>query len=433
VNSPDPVVKVLAGLDQPANATVEFKDALLARLLAELRPAAEPRPRRDRPPRFYSLPSVRWRHRWRRFFVVLAAVALVAVVTASAFAVRAFLFGSARTAWGSSPTWSPDGRRIAFMVHRWPDGSAEVHVMNADGSGQRNLTRESGLDVSPELWSPDWRKVVLLRNPCAAVQRTCEGATQIYVMNADGSGLRRLARGGSVRRIWSGERAGGGDGLAWSPDGRRIAFMSDRDGDFDIYVVDLDGSGQRNLTRKPGFDKDPVWSPDGRRIAFVSSIDERHPDRRQEIYVMNADGSGRRLLARGHGAAWSPDGRKIAFRSDRDGNGEIYVMNANGTGQRRLTRNPASDGAPVWSPDGRKILFVRADFRFGNSEIYVINPDGSGQRNLTRNPAKDGTPSWSPDGRKILFVSKRDGNGEVYVMNADGSDQRNLTRLKGGN
>jgi Tol biopolymer transport system component len=371
--------------------------------------------------------------RGRRLVALAAAALVVAVATAAAFGtVRDFLFGTASTAWGGSPTWSPDGRRIAFTVHRWPDGPTEVYVMNADGSGQRNLTRESGLDVSPELWSPDWRKVVLLRNPCAAVQGACEGATQIYVMNADGSGLRRLARGGSVRTIWSGQRVGGDDGLAWSSDGRRIAFMSDRDRDFDIYVVNLDGSGQRNLTRKPGFDKDPVWSPDGRKIAFVSSIDERHPYRRQEIYVVNADGSGQRLLARGHAPAWSPDGRKIAFRSDRDGNGEIYVMNADGTGQRRLTRDPDSDGGPVWSPDGRKILFVRAEFRRGNSEIYVMNADGSGQRNLSRNPASDGEPSWSHDGRRIAFVSKRDGNGEVYVMNADGSAQRNLTRLRGG-
>jgi Tol biopolymer transport system component len=371
----------------------------------------------------------------RRRAVALAAAALVvAVGTASAFGtVRDLLFGNGSSAWGSTPTWSPDGR-IAYVAHPLPDGPGEVFVMNADGSGQRSLTREWGRHISP-IWSPDWRKVAFFSNPCEFVQHACIGNTTIYVMNADGSGLRRLARGGSVRLISTGQREGGGDGLAWSPDGRRIAFLSDRNGEFDIYVMNADGTGQRNLTRNPAFDSDPVWSPDGRRIAYVTSPRGKGATRQRAIHVMNVDGSGQKVL--GHGGccgpnvAWSPDGRKIAFRSDREGNGEVYVMNADGSGQRRLTRSPSSDGHPLWSPDGRKILFVRAEFRFGNSEIYVVKPDGSGERNLTRNPAEDSAAAWSPDGRKIVFVSKRDRNGEIYVMNADGSELRKLTQLKG--
>jgi len=376
----------------------------------------------------------------RRRLVVLAAAALVvAVGTAAAFGtVRDFLLGTGGSAF-SSPGWSPDGQRITFVSHRLGhDGtlSTEVYVMNADGSGQRNLTREWGLelDVSP-IWSPDWRKIAFVSDPCAAVAGAC--VTQIYLMNADGSGLRRVARGGKVRL----PGAAGFYALppAWSPDGRKIAFGSDRDGSVEIYVMNADGSGQRRLTRSPEVEGSLAWSPDGRRIAFVSRIgDARNPTRRQEIYVMNADGSGQRKLARdGHAPAWSPDGRKIAFRSDRDGNGEIYVVNADGSGQRRLTRNPTSDGGPLWSPDGRKIFFVRAEFRHGNSEVYAMNADGSGRRNLTRNAApprraQDGSPALSPDGRKIVFVSTRDGDGDVFVMNADGSGKRNLTRLKGG-
>ena len=371
----------------------------------------------------------------RRLLVLVTAALVVVVVTASAFGtVRDLIFGSGGSAY-ASPTWSPDGRRIAFRHHRWDDsgvGTTEVYVMNADGSGQRNLTREWGREVSP-IWSPDWRKIAFLRNPCDAVYRAaCRGNTTIYVMNADGSGKRKLARGGSVKESW-GQHEDGGDGLAWSPDGRRIAFLTDRDGNFEIYVMNADGSGQRNLTRKPAFDSDPLWSPDARKIAFVSAGDGKGPPRRQEIYVMNADGSGLRTLARGHAPAWSPDGRRIAFRSDRDGNGEVYVMNADGTGLRRLTHNPASDGGALWSLDGRRIFFVR--FQHGNSEIYVMNADGSGEQNLTSEarPARrayDGSPVMSPDGRRIAFVSERDGNGQIYVMNADGSGQRRLTPPK---
>jgi Tol biopolymer transport system component len=374
------------------------------------------------------------RRRRRRRVVALAAAALVVIVgTTSAFGtVRDLVFGTERTAWGSAPAWSPDGQRIAYTVHRYPpsSGPSEVYLMNAYGTEPRNLTETWGPDVFP-VWSPDWRKILFLRNPCTSVRRACRGITQIYVMNTDGSGRRRLARGGTLRTLFSGQFHYRSDSApAWSPDGRRVAFASDRAGNAEVYVMNADGSGQRNLTHSPGFDSDPVWSPDGRKIAFVSKA---FPQRPGDIYVVNADGGGLRNLTAGPGGgespSWSPDGRTIAFRSLRDGNGEIYVMNADGSGLRRLTRNAASDYGPLWSPNGRKILFVRV--RDGNSDIFVIDTGGGALRNLTRHTAEDGAPAWSPDGRKIVFVSKRDGKGEIYVMNADGSGLRRLTQLRG--
>ena len=152
-----------------------------------------------------------------------------------------------------------------------------------------------------------------------------------------------------------------------------------------------DGSGLRNLTSKlaagrglaAGPVSDPAWSPDGRKLAFVrlsASLGE-------PIYVVKADGSGlRNLTPKPVGThadpAWSPDGRKLAFVSDRDGNSEVYVMNANGSGQRNLTRNPAFDADPAWSPDGRKLAFVSN--RDGKYGVYVMNADGSGQRRVTQ-------------------------------------------------
>ena len=150
---------------------------------------------------------------------------------------------------------------------------------------------------------------------------------------------------------------GPGAGLAsdpvWSPDGRKIAFvrLSKRLG---VYVVNADGSGMRNLTPKPvGTDASPAWSPDGRKIAFVSLRDDN-----SEVYVMNANGSGQRSLTRNPAfdddPAWSPDGRLIAFRSTRDGNTDIYIMNADGSGQRNLTRSPANESSASWSPAQKK-------------------------------------------------------------------------------
>ena len=245
-----------------------------------------------------------------------------------------------------------------------------------------------------------------------AFRSSRDGNSEIYVMNADGSGITRLTN-----------RPEPNFNPAWSPDGRRIAFTSDRDGNFEIHVMNADGSGITQLTNHPERDWLPAWSPDGRRIAFDSSRDGN-----RDIHVMNADGSGiTRLTNRPEldsNPAWSPDGRRIAFHSSRDGNWEIYVMNADGSGITRLTNHPENDGSPAWSPDGRRIAFRSS--RDGNVEIYVMNADGSGITRLTNHPENDGSPAWSPDGRRIAFRSSRDGNVEIYVMNADGSG---LTRL----
>jgi Tol biopolymer transport system component len=215
---------------------------------------------------------------------------------------------------------------------------------------------------------------------------------------------------------------------AWSPDGARIAFVSDREDNSEIYVVNTDGSGQTNLTRNTAYDNNPVWSPDGARIAFAS-----HRDGNDEIYMMNADASGQTNLTRNtahdNNPAWSPDGARIAFYSYRDGNDEIYVMNADGSGQTNLTRNTAYDNNPVWSPDGTQIAFE--SISHSNFEIHVMNADGSGQTNLTNLSNSNFSPAWSPDGTRIAFQSSRstsDGPGDIYVMDADGSGPTNLTR-----
>lgn len=207
----------------------------------------------------------------------------------------------------------------------------------------------------------------------------------------------------------------------------RIAFVSERDGHAEIYVMNSDGSGQTNLTNSPSNDYWPQWSPDN-KIAF-HSYEPGDVGGNAEIYVMDANGKNWIRLTH-HEASdkfpgWSPDGQKIVFISDRDGDFEIYVMDSDGTRVSRLTRNPAKDYFPAWSPDGSKILF-ESD-RDGNTEIYVMNADGGGLVKLTNNPATDTLASWSPQGNKITFTSDQSGQEEVWIMNGDGSDPVQLT------
>ena len=239
-----------------------------------------------------------------------------------------------------------------------------------------------------------------------------DGNDEIYVMNADGSGQTRL-----TNNLAQDNRPD------WSPDGSKIAFASDRDGITQIYVMNADGSGVTKLTTFPGTNWSPAWSPDGSRIAFTNIYGTA------QVYVINADGSDQTRLTNStswdNQPNWSPDGSKIVFVTDRNGNREIYVMNADGSEQTRLTSNLAFNIDPDWSPDGSKIVFYSS--RDGNREIYVMNADGSEQTRLTSNVVLDGWPGWSPDGSKIVFVSDRNGNQEIYVMNADGSGVTRLT------
>ena len=240
-----------------------------------------------------------------------------------------------------------------------------------------------------------------------------DGNWDVYVMNADGSDVTRLT-----------DAAAWDQWPSWSPDGMRIAFHSDRDESWDIYAMNADGSDVTRLTDDTASDLGPSWSPDGRRIAFYSDRDGDF-----EIYVMDADGSGVTRLTDSPEPdwhpSWSPDGGRIAFVSERDGDFEIYVMNADGSDVTRLTDDTATDSSPSWSPDGRRIAF--ASDRDGDFEIYVMNADGSDVTQLTDDTASDLGPSWSPDGQRIAFMSSRDGDWDVYVMNADGSGVTSLT------
>ena len=245
-----------------------------------------------------------------------------------------------------------------------------------------------------------------------------DGTRGIWVMQADGTGLRRLT-------------SDPGDGQpVWSPDGTRLAFQAARDEDVRaldryglamhrmMYVMDAEGGNLRRLTDAPAAAL--RWSPDGRRLAFQSSAEDEanwHAESvvSNAIYVIGVDGrQQRRLTELGHRntfASWSPDGRRIAFASDRDRDWEIYVADLDGGREDRRTKRVGPDRYPVWSPDGRYLAFAAGDSATSRpgepvpATIKVLELETGSERPLVRAPENAVPRAWSPDGRQILFVS----------------------------
>lgn len=270
---------------------------------------------------------------------------------------------------------------ILFCSHRdRTDGMDGIYVMHADGSNVRVLSNTPGAtDWMPTL-SPDGTKIAFGSNRVDPEAFVGPDGTlmAIYLMNPDGSGQERV-----TNNKFSSYRP------SWSPDGTRIVYASYETGA--LFVMNADGSAQKRLTA--GQSGHPSWSPSGTVIAFsgqepVNSV--------SEINVVNVDGSGRRQLTHdgqtNEKPSWSPDGTRIAFSSKRGGNFDIYVMNADGTHERRLT-DAAVDDWPAWSPDGGSIAFTR-NLSASTSEIYVMKADGSGQTSVTK-----GQEAWCPSWR----------------------------------
>jgi Tol biopolymer transport system component len=364
------------------------------------------------------------------------------------------------------------------------NSTSNVWIVNADGSGAApvtTLTVANGFSLNP-VWSRDGRKITFRS------QRALDGsdalllsqASNLWVVNADGSGLTPLTK--------LTVNAASCFSPAWSPDGSKVSFGSGRalDGTdiananatSNIWVMNADGSSPTPLTRLTAFPTDsvgPAWSPDGGKIAFrsfraLNGSDAANTNLTSNIWVMNADGSSPTPLTRltatfssSQDHAWSPDGSKIVFASQRALDGSdasntnvtvnIWVVNADGSGTTALTKLTAlgaNSGTPVWSRDGSKIAFrsVRAlngsDAANTNAiaNIWVMNADGSSPTPLTKLTAANASsqnPVWTPDGNKIFFDSARALDGSdaantnattnIWVVNADGSSPTPLTKL----
>jgi Tol biopolymer transport system component len=250
-------------------------------------------------------------------------------------------------------------------------GSDKLFLLSPDGGEAVLLTRDDSRDLFPAC-SPDGSKIAFVSDRA--------GTSNVYVMNADGSQLRQLTR-----------NAGNNRGPCWSPDGRKIAFETDRDKNCEIYVMNADGSAPMNLSRNPGHDADPAWSPDGKKIAFVAW---RKPQKGYRLFVMDSDGGNARALTR---------------RDNRRG----YVF-------------------PPWSPDGKKIAYGDLVNKAA-IELFVCDADGSHVKQLTKLGGDNSLAAWSRDGQYILFqhVRRGDHTGSLRLIKADGSDQTVLLKVGG--
>jgi TolB protein len=235
-----------------------------------------------------------------------------------------------------------------------------------------------------------------------------ETAEVLFMSNRDGNGEIYLARAGQDWINLTNDPAAD-NWPEWSPDGARIVFQSKRSGNLDIWVMNADGSSPLQLTHDPEPDYLPAWSPDGRRITFTSWRHEpEDTERAPFIYLMNADGSEQRRLVRpslqtSAGAAWSPDGKLLVFsRKNGEEGATLCIADHDGANERPLTSDTAYNGSPVFSHDGTRIAFYCS--RGDTSALEVMNVDGSGRR-VVLAAGKNWYPRWSPDDRWLLFTA----------------------------
>lgn len=244
------------------------------------------------------------------------------------------------------PAWSPDGTKLAFA-------KGDVAVVNADGTGFKRLPRTAQLDETDPSWSPDGSRL--------AFRSEGGGPSGLYVINADGSDRRRIARN---------VRGGEESSINWSPDGTQVAFNTapSSSSGYQIYLMSSDGSGRRPLTNT-GNNADAAWSPNGTTLVFAGA--RERDEEPNGLYTLRLDGSERTFLADGaaalHHPVWSPDGSRIAFLRAGSKRATAHVIRPDGTGLKRLIRAGVWSDAPAWSPDGTRIALTRLSLSSGGS------------------------------------------------------------------
>jgi len=240
------------------------------------------------------------------------------------------------------------------------------------------------------------------------------GNKEIYIMDYDGANIEQITFDNAINIS-----------PRWSPDGKYILYSSMRDNYPDIYKVDIQTKEAELLIKKEGGDLSPAWSPDNKLLAFSLSFTGN-----AEIFTSNIDGSNLKQITFNPqidiSPSFSPSGKQIAFVSRRAGSPQIYIMNRDGTNLRRLTYYGNYNQTPSWSPRGDRIAFISLDVD-ADFDIYTIDVTGENIFQLTDFTKDNEDPCWSPDGLHITFCSTRGGMSEIYLMNWDGTDQTRIT------
>jgi Tol biopolymer transport system component len=309
-----------------------------------------------------------------------------------------------------------------FWRGRWPAASngtpqpvAETIAPTATGSALR--TRSVSPKSTPAAPTPQLPPI-LPGYDLVCMSRTGEDEPwQIIALNP------RSGETVAITQTSSNERT-----PRWSPDGRRLAFASDRDGEREVYVMDLSQpqAAPVNISQHPAPDWQPAWSPDGRRVAFASYRDDNW-----EIYVADADGSNLTRLTEhaenDFAPSWSPDGHRLVFVSRRYADADLFVIDVETRALTQLTTGQWNEFEPAWSPDGAWIAFVTQIEDQG--DIFVMRADGSEAVNVTQSPyANDFQPAWTPDSEWLIYVTYTTAKGDhdLWAMRRDGSDARPL-------
>ena len=247
------------------------------------------------------------------------------------------------------------------------------------------------------------------------------GADELYVISPDGTGELQLTTTPDDKSA-----------LAWTADGKQILFAAFANDSSRLYAINPDGKQQRVIASVPG--RAPTPSPDGSRLLYMSG-----PWTATRLMISASDGSSPQQITDGSSIAWtnhwSPDGKRIAFTGRIDPKGElaIFVMNVDGTGRGQVSHFPPGSGNaqwPLWSPDGRQLAIQVNRLHEHNAHIWIIDAKTGYARKLAAHdqPYLDETPAWFPDGKRIAFQSNRTGKMEVWVMNADDSGPHQITR-----
>ncbi len=244
------------------------------------------------------------------------------------------------------------------------------------------------------------------------------GNKEIYLVDLDGDGARPITRNGSINLS-----------PAWSVDRRYVAWTSYKRGNPDLFVKDLRSGDVRAVSTRQGVNLSPAWSPDGRFIVLARSAGAD-----TDLFLIEAKtGRDMRQLTSGGGIdvspTYSPDGRRVAFASERSGGSQIYLVSVEGGTPTRVTQIGGMFSDPTWSPDGSKIAFVSK--QGGDFDVFTVSPDGSGLTRITQGMGDNEDPTWSPDSNYLVFTSTRDGRKRIWISTANGRHQVPVTKEGG--